>query len=60
MFDSPMEYCPLCGEMVTMAQTVTECQRKQGCGVEQACPLGKYFSGVDGDPGTQPEEPPTS
>ncbi len=60
MFDSPMEYCAVCGAMVTLAQNVAECQRKEGCGMEQACPLEKYFSDVDGGPGSQPEKPPIS
>lgn len=60
MFDSPMEYCPRCGKMVTLAQTVAECERKQGCGMGQTCPLRKYFSGSDGGPDPQPENPPAS
>lgn len=50
MFDSPMEHCAVCGEMVTLAQTVAECRRSHGCGGEQVCPLGKYFSGTDDFP----------
>lgn len=60
MFDSPMEYCAVCREMVTLAQAGAECQRKHGCGTGQACPLEKYFSGVDGGPGLQQEKPPVS
>jgi NAD-dependent DNA ligase len=56
MFDSPMEHCPVCGEMVTLAQAVTECQSKHACAKDQVCPLRKYFSGLDGslDPQMKP------
>jgi hypothetical protein len=46
MFDSPMEHCPVCGEMVTLAQAMTECQSKHACAKDQVCPLRKYFSGL--------------
>jgi len=59
MFDSPMEHCAVCGEMVTLDQTLTECQRKHGCGIDKECPLRKYFSGV-GDSLDPRQEKPSS
>jgi hypothetical protein len=56
MFDSPMEHCAVCGQMVTLAQTFTECQRKHACAKDQVCPLRKYFSGTDGSPEPQQEK----
>jgi hypothetical protein len=43
--------------MVTLDQTLTECQREHGCGIDQACPLLKYFSGVDDSLDPQQEKP---
>jgi hypothetical protein len=57
MFDSPMEHCAVCGEMVTLDQTLTECQRKHGCGIDQECPLRKYFSGVGDSLDPRQEKP---
>jgi hypothetical protein len=57
MFDSPLEHCAACAEMVTLDQTLTECQREHGCGIDQACPLLKYFSGVDDSLDPQQEMP---
>ena len=57
MFDSPLEHCAACAEMVTLDQTLTECQRKNGCGIDQAWPLQKYFSGVDDSLDPQQEKP---
>ncbi len=57
MFDSPMEYCAVCGQMVTLDQTLTECQRKHLCGKDQVCPLRKYFTGIDAPPEPQQEKP---
>ncbi len=57
MFDSPMEHCAVCGQMVTLDQSLTECQRKYACARDQVCPLRKYFSGVDGSLDAQNEKP---
>lgn len=57
MFDSPMEYCAVCGEMVTLAQTSTECQRKHTCATDQPCPLRNYFSSDDASLDPQLEKP---
>ncbi len=47
MFDSPMEHCPVCGQMVVLDQTKRECGLKHGCSTDKACPLQKYFTGSD-------------
>ena len=57
MFDSPMEHCEVCGQMVTLAQTFAECQRKHACAKDQVCPLQKYFTGIDTLTEPQPEKP---
>ena len=57
MFDSPMEHCTVCGQMVTLDQTLSECQRKHACAKDQVCPLQKYFSGVEDSLDPQPEKP---
>ena len=53
MFDSPMEQCPVCGEMVTLDQSFTECRDKHDCAANQVCPLRKYFIGADTNSGSQ-------
>lgn len=60
MFDSPMEYCAVCGGMVTLDQSLTECRNGNGCASGQVCPLRKYFSGADAEPATRQETPPRS
>jgi hypothetical protein len=47
MFDSPIEHCPVCGEMVLLDQTQRECSREHHCRKDTVCPLGKYFTGID-------------
>jgi hypothetical protein len=47
MFDSPIECCPVCGEMVLLDQTKFECAREHNCKPDTECPLQKYFSGID-------------
>jgi len=47
MFDSPMEHCPVCGQMVALDQTRKECGLKHGCDANVACPLQEYFTGID-------------
>lgn len=46
MFDSPMEHCPVCGQMVVLDQTRKECGRQHGCDTDIECPLEKYFTGA--------------
>lgn len=60
MYDSPMEQCPVCGVMVTLDQSFTECREKHACAEDQVCPLRKYFIGVDSvsAPGQKEPEPP--
>ncbi|MCX7150020.1 MAG: hypothetical protein NTY05_11530 [Rhodocyclales bacterium] len=47
MFDSPIDHCPICGQMVLLDQTQVECAREHGCHPDTPCPLQKYFSGID-------------
>ncbi|MCM2288222.1 MAG: hypothetical protein NDI67_04265 [Sulfuritalea sp.] len=47
MFDSPIEPCPVCGEMVVLDQTQFECAREHHCGSETLCPLRMCFTGID-------------
>ena len=47
MFDSPIDRCPVCGEMVLLDQTPVECAREHGCSADTACPLQEYFTGID-------------
>ncbi|MDP2134840.1 MAG: hypothetical protein Q8J99_14665 [Sulfuritalea sp.] len=47
MFDSPIEPCPVCGQMVLLDQTQVECAREHGCRSETPCPLQKFFTGID-------------
>jgi hypothetical protein len=57
MFDSPMEHCAVCDQIVTLDQTLTECQRRHACAPDQACPLQKYFCNVDSSLPAQQEKP---
>ncbi|MDZ4255161.1 MAG: hypothetical protein U1A72_21530 [Sulfuritalea sp.] len=47
MFDSPIEPCPVCGQLVLLDQTQVECAREHGCLGETPCPLQNYFTGID-------------
>jgi hypothetical protein len=47
MFDSPIEPCPVCGEMVLLDQTQVECAHEHDCPGDTLCPLQKYFTGID-------------
>jgi hypothetical protein len=47
MFDSPIDRCPVCGEMVLLDQTQVECAREHGCSLEIPCPLQACFTGID-------------
>ena len=47
MFDSPIEPCPVCGQMVLLDQTQVECAREHACSTDTPCPLQKYFTGID-------------
>ena len=47
MFDSPIDHCPVCGQMVLLDQTKIECAREHGCDACTPCPLQKYFTGLD-------------
>ena len=47
MFDSPIDYCPVCKEMVLLDQTRRECATEHHCRKSVACPLERCFSGYD-------------
>ena len=47
MFDSPIEACPVCGEIVVLDQTQVECAREHRCAGNVECPLRKFFTGLD-------------
>ncbi|MBP8897707.1 MAG: hypothetical protein KBG32_04420 [Sulfuritalea sp.] len=47
MFDSPIESCPVCGQIVALDQTQRECAREHQCESNVECPLRKYFTGLD-------------
>ena len=47
MFDSPFDHCPVCGEVVLLDQTLTECAREHQCQDTNACPLKNVFCGHD-------------
>ena len=47
MFDSPIDQCPVCGQMVLLDQTRVECALEHGCHPDTPCPLQKYFTGID-------------
>lgn len=47
MFDSPMDFCPVCGQMVLLDQTRSECLREHNCSDGTPCPLREYFTGID-------------
>lgn len=47
MFDSPVEYCPVCKEMVLLDQTRRECKAEHRCKDNVVCPLERCFSGYD-------------
>jgi hypothetical protein len=47
MFDSPIEPCPVCGQMVLLDQTQSECAIEHHCSSDTECPLQKFFTGID-------------
>jgi len=47
MFDSPIDYCPVCKEMVLLDQTRRECAAEHHCRKKVVCPLERCFSGYD-------------
>jgi hypothetical protein len=47
MFDSPFERCPHCRQYVLLDQTQRQCAREHGCGEGDACPLARYFTGIE-------------
>ena len=49
-FDSPIERCAVCGEVVLIDQTQRECASEHGCG-DRKCPLHEFFEGTSFDDG---------
>ena len=47
MFDSPIESCPVCGQIVVLDQTQVECAQEHHCDSKTECPLQKCFTGLD-------------
>ncbi|MFA6312175.1 MAG: hypothetical protein WC681_11895 [Sterolibacterium sp.] len=47
MFDSPVDYCPVCNELVLLDQTRRECATEHRCDSGVTCPLERCFSGID-------------
>ena len=47
MFDSPFEFCAICGEYVLLDQTQRECAREHACAPATRCPLHRFFTGIE-------------
>ena len=47
MFDSPIEACPVCGQIVVLDQTQRECASEHHCSRKIECPLRQFFTGLD-------------
>lgn len=47
MFDSPFERCPHRRQYVLLDQTQRQCAREHSCGDDAACPLARYFTGIE-------------
>ncbi len=46
MFNSPIQYCPVCKQQVALDQTKNECAHEQRCKAEN-CPLSYLFMSPD-------------
>lgn len=55
MFNSPLQFCPVCKEQVALDQTKEECAHEQRCKVDN-CPLAHLFINPDGG-GSRDEKP---
>lgn len=42
MFNSPLHYCKVCKQYVSLDQSVEECAREHGCNA-QSCPSADLF-----------------
>jgi hypothetical protein len=40
VFESPLDWCPLCREWIALDQTFAECAQRYGCKAE-TCPLAR-------------------
>ena len=58
-FDSPIERCAVCGEVVLIDQTQRECASEHGCG-DRKCPLHDFFEGQTFDTGQHGQRKVTS
>lgn len=47
MYDSPIDHCPVCKQMVVLDQTRVECQRAHHCSKDVSCPLESSFTSID-------------
>ncbi len=45
MFNSPLEFCPVCKAYVALDRTRSECRAEHRCSAV-ACPLAKLFEAV--------------
>lgn len=45
MFNSPLQYCPVCTQYVAIDQTQRECAQDHRC-KESHCPLAHLFAGA--------------
>ena len=45
MYDSPLEYCPICKTYVALDQTQHDCAEREQChrGADE-CPLNRFFA----------------
>ena len=46
MFNSPLQYCPICMQQVALDQTKDECAHEQQCKADN-CPLAHLFATPD-------------
>jgi hypothetical protein len=47
MFDSPFDYCAVCGAYVLLDQSKRQCAREHSCAVVPKCPLTRFFTGLE-------------
>jgi hypothetical protein len=46
MFNSPLQYCPICKQQVALDQTKEQCAEEQRCKTKN-CPLSHLFAPPD-------------
>ena len=47
MFDSPFEYCSVCGAHVLLDQTHRQCAEEHSCALTSTCPFESLFLGME-------------